>query len=89
MVEYTAFDIALLPVIVALVGLVRSLGLPAKLAPLVAVALGIVAGYVYVAPGDSAQAVLVGITLGLAASGLYSGGKNAVEGVKGLTRKGE
>lgn len=86
MVEYTAFDIALLPVIVALVGLVRSLGLPAKLAPLVAVALGIVAGYVYVAPGDSAQAVLVGITLGLAASGLYSSGKNALEG---LTKKDE
>mgnify|MGYP001255355248 CR=1 FL=1 len=89
MIEYTAFDIALLPVIVAVVGLVRSLGLPAKVAPIVALALGIGAAFVYVAPGQPAEAVLVGITLGLAASGLYSGGKNAVEGVKGLTKKGE
>lgn len=82
MIEYTAFDIALLPVIVALVGMFKTAGLPAKVAPLAAIVLGIIAGFVYVAPGQPSEAVLVGITLGLAASGLYSGGKNTIEAVK-------
>lgn len=76
--EYTVFDIAVVPVIVALVALFTGAGLPKRFAPIVAVVLGIAAGLIYVAPGDVAQGVFVGLTMGLAASGLYSGTKNVV-----------
>jgi len=78
MIEYTAFDIALIPVIVGLVALFTGLGLPKRWAPVVALILGILGGTVYIAPANVAEGVLVGLTMGLAASGLYSGTKNTI-----------
>lgn len=78
MTDITVYDVALIPLITALVGLFRQLGLSPRWAPLVAVVLGVVAGVVYVAPHDFAQGVLVGLALGLSAVGLYSGVKNTV-----------
>lgn len=74
--EFTVYDIAVIPLIIALVGLIVKMGFPKKYAPLPALALGIAAGFVYLAPGDPKQAVLYGIVAGLAAVGLYSGVKN-------------
>ncbi|WP_128894667.1 hypothetical protein [Longirhabdus pacifica] len=76
MLDFQVYDIALLPVIIGLVSILKSLGLPEKYAPLVAIALGVPIGLFYVSPADIGQGVLVGITLGLAASGLYSGTKH-------------
>jgi L-cystine uptake protein TcyP (sodium:dicarboxylate symporter family) len=76
------YDVAIIPLIVGVVELLKQLGLPTKFSALVAAILGIVIGIVYVAPGDILRGVLVGLSLGLAASGLYSGVKNTVEGVK-------
>jgi L-cystine uptake protein TcyP (sodium:dicarboxylate symporter family) len=76
------YDVAIIPIIVGVVELLKQLGLPTKFSALVAAILGIVIGIVYVAPGDILRGVLVGLSLGLAASGLYSGVKNTVEGVK-------
>lgn len=86
--EYTVFDIAVVPVIVALVSLIKGAGIPARLAPLLAVVLGIVAGIIYIAPGDLPQGIFVGLTVGLAASGLYSGSR-AVAGAKNTIKPKE
>jgi L-lactate permease len=79
--EFSVYNIALIPVIVALVGLAKRLGLNQKFAPIVAIVLGLVAGFVYLAPGDPAKAVLLGLVAGLSATGLYSGVKNIKEGM--------
>jgi len=78
MIDYTVFDIAVVPVIIAVVALLTGAGLPKKFAPIVAVVIGVAAGVIYVAPGDIGQGVFVGLTMGLAASGLYSGTKNTI-----------
>lgn len=77
------YNVAIIPLIVGLVELAKKLGLPDKFAAVLSAVLGVVIGLVYVAPDDPAKAVLVGLSMGLAASGLYSGVKNTVEGMKG------
>ncbi|TLS51016.1 hypothetical protein FE782_16615 [Paenibacillus antri] len=77
--EFQAYDVALIPLIVALVGLVGRMGVTARFLPAVAIALGLVAGFVYVAPGDWRQAALAGVVMGLSAIGAYSGVKNTVQ----------
>lgn len=74
--DFTVYDIGLLPLIIGLVAVATTLGLPKKLAPVLALVLGILSGVVYLAPDNAAQGVLVGIALGLASVGLYSGTKN-------------
>ncbi len=73
-----AYDIAIVPVIIALVELMKRVGLPARIAPVAALILGVIGGIIYVSPGDLAQGVFVGLTMGLAASGLWSGAKNTL-----------
>lgn len=74
-----AYDVAIVPLIVGVVELLKTAGLPNKLSAVVAAIMGIVVGIVYVHPGDIPKGVLVGLSLGLAASGLYSGVKNTKE----------
>jgi hypothetical protein len=76
------YDVAIIPLIVGVVELLKQLGLPTKFAGAIAAVLGIVIGIVYVAPANIAEGLLVGLSLGLAAAGLYSGVKNTVEGIK-------
>lgn len=73
------FGVALIPVIIGLVEVVKKLGLPNKVIPATSLVLGIVAGIVYVHPDNVLAGVLVGIALGLSASGLYSGVKHTFE----------
>lgn len=75
------YDVALVPLILAIVEMLKGLGFPSKWSPVVASALGIIAGVFYVSPGNIPEGILVGLALGLAASGLYSGTKNVKEGV--------
>lgn len=77
--DFTAYDIALVPVIVALVHVLRMSGLPARFLPLSAIVLGIAAGYLYLEPHDPRQALLSGILLGLSAIGAWSGMKNSMK----------
>ncbi len=70
-------------VIVGLVQVAKSIGLPAKWSALVAVCLGVLGGFLWLSPGDWRGAVLGGIIAGLTASGLYSGGKATAEAVRG------
>ena len=77
------YDVAIIPLIVGLVELAKKLGLPDKFAAVLSAILGVVIGLVYMAPENPPKAILVGLSMGLAASGLYSGVKNTVEGMKG------
>jgi len=83
-VDLKAYDIAIIPIIIAIVELFKRLGLNQKYAPVIAVVLGIIFGFVYLAPGDPAKAFLLGLVAGLSATGLYSGAKNVSEGIRGI-----
>lgn len=76
------YGIGIVPLIIAFVALLRSLGLNPKWGGVVAAALGIAAGFL-VYPGEPARSVVVGLALGLSASGLYSTGKAVGEAVRG------
>ena len=52
-----------------IVEVVKRAGLPVKFSPLVSVTLGVIFGILYVQP-------LLGLMVGLSATGLYSGSKN-------------
>lgn len=77
--EFQAYDVALVPLIVAVVGVVRAAGVPPRWLPLIAVVLGLVAGFVYIAPDEPKKAVLSGILMGLSAIGAWSGIKNTMQ----------
>lgn len=78
-----AYDVALIPIITGLVGVFTQLGLRKKIAPIVSLVLGLLIGIFYVYPGDIKGGILVGLMLGLSATGLYSGVKNTKELAKG------
>lgn len=77
--EFSVYDIAIVPVIVALVGVFGKLGLGPRLQPVAALIFGLAAGIFYVAPEDPRKAVFVGIVIGISAIGAYSGVKNTIE----------
>jgi hypothetical protein len=85
------YGIAVVPTIVGLVKVATAAGLRWNLAPAAAVLLGILAGLAERAPPGQAvgqtfsiswpAAVVIGISFGLSASGLYSGGKTTISAV--------
>ncbi|MGP9042088.1 hypothetical protein [Cytobacillus kochii] len=77
-----AYDVTLLPILIAIVAGLVKMGMSKKYAPVASVFLGIVVGIIYVAPHDPKEGILVGVALGLMAVGLHSGTKNAVETIK-------
>ncbi len=83
------YDVAIVPLIMGVTELFKIVGLPNKFAALLSAVLGVVIGLVYVAPENPSEGILVGLSMGLAASGLYSGTKNTVEGVKKIVEKAE
>ena len=80
------YDVAIIPLIMGVTELFKIIGLPNKFAPVLSAVLGVLIGLVYVSPENPLKGVLVGLSLGLAASGLYSGTKNTVEGVKKIMK---
>lgn len=77
--EFQAYDVAIIPIIIAVVQLVAKSGVPNRFLPLVSLALGLVSGFIYIAPDDPKKAVLVGLVMGLSAVGAYSGVKNTMQ----------
>lgn len=77
--EFTAYDIALIPVIIALVEIVKQVtNIPGRLVPLLNVVLGEIASFVYISPDDPKYAVLAGLVMAFSAMGLWSGVKNVM-----------
>ncbi|MDR6224130.1 hypothetical protein [Desmospora profundinema] len=73
------FGVWMVPLIVGLVELAKWFGLPTRLCPLLSITLGIAAGWGLAYPTEPVQGILVGLALGLSASGLYSGSKHLAE----------
>ena len=63
-----------IPVILAITELVKRMGVPSKLAPIVAIILGIASAFLG-ANSYSIELALQGMALGLGASGLWSGSR--------------
>ena len=78
----TIYDVAVIPLIVGIVELFKQIGLPSNFSAVVSLILGVVIGIVYISPNDIKKGILMGLALGVAASGLYSGTKSTVEGIK-------
>lgn len=72
-------DALLIGVIVGIVELLKILGVPKKLLPIASLILGVISGMIYLFPEDPQAGILMGIIMGLSASGLYSGSKNILE----------
>jgi len=82
MTSSTLLGAGAVPLIAGIVQILKSAGVPTRLAPLTALALGLAAGLVSVWQTGTGQtswaaAVVLGISWGLAASGLYQSGKLA------------
>ena len=73
-----------IPIIVALTEIFKRIGLGKTLLPISNIILGILAAYFFVpsAMYNISMAILIGIIIGLSASGLYSSGKTTIETVK-------
>ncbi|MDF2521296.1 MAG: hypothetical protein K0R84_1924 [Clostridia bacterium] len=69
----------IVPVIIAIVELIKGLGLPRKFSAIAAVILGIGIGIFYLHPMDIKYGIFEGIVFGLTAAGLYSGTKNTIQ----------
>lgn len=78
-----AYGVALIPLIVGVVELLKWLGLGKKPAAVAALLLGQLAAFAFVSPDDWRKAVIAGLVLGLSATGLWSAGKNTIEWAKG------
>jgi uncharacterized membrane protein YGL010W len=75
---FEVYNIAIIPLVLGLVELFKRAGVSAKYSPFVAVILGVLAGVFYIS-SDIKEGVIIGLMLGLSASGLYSGTKNLVK----------
>lgn len=73
------YDVVLIPLIIGMVELLKMYGMSRRLLPIMALIFGILGGIFYIYPHDPKGGILVGIMMGLSASGLYSGGKAVVE----------
>lgn len=68
------FGVAVVPAIIGLTQLCKEIGIPGRFAPLVAVIFGVLAALaqVYAGQWPWIPAVILGVSLGLSAVGLYS-----------------
>ena len=77
--EFEAYNVALIPFLMAVVQVAKKLGLPKKAVPVFALILGNLLGFIYLAPGEPDKAILWGTSIALSAIGAYSGAKNTLE----------
>ncbi|SDV99726.1 hypothetical protein SAMN05444487_1016 [Marininema mesophilum] len=81
------FGVALVPLIMGMVELAKMWGLPVKWSALLSVGIGLVAGVFIVSPEEWVQGVVVGLAMGLSATGLYSGTKNIHQDISNRRQK--
>ena len=80
----TVIDFALVVgVIVAMVEVVKMMGLPDRWAPAPALLMGVLAGMLYLQPDDWKRGAFVGLVATLSAVGAFSGTKNVIQAARG------
>jgi len=72
------YGVAIIPIVVGLVEVAKTGGLPNRFAPILALMLGILAGIFYLEPENVKEGVLKGVVVGLSSVGLYSATRNVV-----------
>lgn len=72
------YGVALVPFIIGLIELGKRSGLKPKYAPFVGIGIGVILGVFFLSTNIK-EGLLIGVALGLSASGLYSGTKNMLE----------
>ncbi|WP_347548834.1 hypothetical protein ABFG93_15010 [Pseudalkalibacillus hwajinpoensis] len=87
--DLTVYGIALLPVIIGVVHLFKMFGFPARFLPLLSIGIGIVMSYIYVEPENLKKAFLIGLWLGLCATGMHSGFKHTMNGANSKGQNSE
>lgn len=80
--DYEVYGVALLPIIIGLLEVVKLFKVPSKWVPVISLVIGILLGIFFIAPGEPMKGILLGINLGLAAVGLHSGVRCAVKNTK-------
>ena len=73
------YDVVLIPLIIEIVELLKMYGMPRRLLPVISLLFGVVGGIIYIYPEDIKAGILVGLMMGLSASGLYAGGRTVIE----------
>lgn len=73
----SASFLALIPVVIGVVAVVRKVGLARRYAPLASIVIGILGCSLL--GGSWTEVILAGVIVGLSASGLYSGTKTTVK----------
>lgn len=71
-----------IPVMIGLAKVAQLVMLPKKWTPIWNLVIGLAIAIIYVSPGNIKMAIMVGIMLGLSASGLYSGVKNTTQAMR-------
>ena len=69
--ETAYFGVGFVPLVIGLVEVAKRAGLPSRFAPLLSLFLGV--GLMFAVGADIIQATVLGLAVGLSASGLYSG----------------
>jgi hypothetical protein len=80
--EYAGF--AIVPIIMGISEILKQIGVNAKVIPTINLIQGLIFGaglYIYQGK-DVVEGIIVGLVMGLLASGLYSSGKNTIEAMK-------
>lgn len=78
--DVSVYGVSIIPIIIGLVQLLKQFGVPKQMLPLASMLIGIILGVVFVAPDNWKKGILVGIWLGLGATGMHSGIKNTING---------
>jgi len=76
---FEVYGVAMIGLIVGLVETLKRAGLPKRFLPLSSLFFGVIAGTIYIHPTNLKAGIIVGLMMGLSASGLYSGTKNTFE----------
>lgn len=76
---FEVYGVAIVGLIVGLVEVLKKAGLPRRFLPLSSLIFGVAAGIFYIQPSDLKAGIIIGLMIGLSASGLYSGTKNTFE----------
>lgn len=75
--EFSPLIVAIVPVIVGLVQVAKDIGVSNRYAPIASIVMGV--GLIALTGVNLQTMIVQGIIAGLAASGLYSGGKSVVK----------